>query len=281
MSAQVAEDLAEIGQDTIQLAQDVVKVGRNNHVLLVGGVVVAVGTAAYLGYTVGVKRTTIKYDEILKNEIAEAKEFYKRAAKSDEFETIDSTANALLPEAVEALQEYQGGEGEWEQPKSVLESRATAAPTQIRVETTNVFVDNRDDRFVWDQDVEDARRAQLENGVPYVISEMEHEENAPGHEQATLTWYEKDQVLLDDKDEIVDNVDYVAGEDNLLRFGEGTMDKNLLYVRNDRITLDLEIIRSFGSYAEEVLGESPTELRHSSDSNRGRRPVRKFRGTDE
>jgi hypothetical protein len=66
----------------------------------------------------------------------------------------------------------------------------------------------------------------------------------------------------------------LVGDDNL-RFGYGSNDSNMVYVRNPRIEMDMEIVRSQGTYTKEVLGfDDEAELKHS-----GRR--RRFRESDE
>ncbi len=91
------------------------------------------------------------------------------------------------------------------------------------------------------------------------------------NEQVSLTYFDGDDVLVDDRDQPVPDPDDSIGEDHLGRFGVGSKDNNIVYVRNDRLELDFEILRSNGKYAQEVLGF----IEHSEH-----RGVRKFRHDD-
>jgi hypothetical protein len=105
--------------------------------------------------------------------------------------------------------------------------------------------------------------------APYVISWDEFASAVLEYDQDTLTYFEGDDTLVDGRDSVVDNVDATIGLANLEKFGHGSKDNNIVYIRNDKLGLDLEVVRSKGSYAKEVLGF----IEHSE--SRGR--PRKFR----
>jgi hypothetical protein len=84
---------------------------------------------------------------------------------------------------------------------------------------------------------------------PYVISEDEFMTNEPGHEQTTSVYYEGNQVLLDEIDEVVEDIDYSVGKQNL-RCLEGENGQDIVYIRNDAISLDYEVVREAGPYVE-------------------------------
>lgn len=105
---------------------------------------------------------------------------------------------------------------------------------------------------------------------PYVI---EHDEFYESDRQTiTLTWFEGDEVLADEKDEHIPNPDHVVGDENLQRFGYGSRDPNIVYVRNETMDIDFEIVKNDGKYTEQVLGF----MQH--DDKIG---VRKFRTYDD
>ena len=72
---------------------------------------------------------------------------------------------------------------------------------------------------------------------------------------------------------MIPDADDAVGEMNLHRFGHGSGDNNVVYIRNDRLENDFIVLRSQGEYAKEVLG-----LRHSHG---GSRKTPRFRGDDE
>lgn len=167
-----------------------------------------------------------------------------------------------------------------QRPEVVEEIRQSAvkivpdpAPEPTPVEepvVRNVFTDSRVTVLpdpTWNQEAEEAHR---QEEVPYVISHDEFMENTFEHEQTQLTWFEADETLADAKSEIIHEVESTVGVDNMERFGHGSRDSKIVYIRNERLELDFEVSKSTGSFAEEVMG-----LQHSDDTRfrvrRGRR----------
>jgi hypothetical protein len=135
-------------------------------------------------------------------------------------------------------------------------------------EVKNVFdehpVEVKDD---WDYATEVKNRVPH---LPYIIHIDEFAQNEDDYEQITYTYYEEDQILADVRDVAVDNLEQVVGFGNI-KFGHGSNDPSLVYVRNDKLHLDIEITRDEGSYGEQVHGI----IKHSADERR-RRPIRGF-----
>lgn len=103
---------------------------------------------------------------------------------------------------------------------------------------------------------------------PYVIHKDEFDQNENDWEHDTLTYYEGDDVLADGKDDALDQDD-IVGVENLGKFGHGSQDPNIVYIRNERLQLDMEVVHSDGSYAEEVHGY--VEHSDTQPRRRGRR----------
>jgi hypothetical protein len=113
--------------------------------------------------------------------------------------------------------------------------------------THNVFTDAT--HLEWDLASEMERR---DPDTPYVI---EHDEFVlSDNSTQTLTYFEGDGVLADEQDEHIPDTDGVVGDENLLRFGHGSKDPNVVYVRNESIGVDFEIVRNPGKYTEQILG---------------------------
>jgi hypothetical protein len=96
---------------------------------------------------------------------------------------------------------------------------------------------------------------------PYIISLEEFMADEFNHEQGVLTWFAGDETLMDEKEEIIPDVESVVGVDNLAHFGWASRDENVLYVRNQRLSLDLEITRNPGKYSVTVMGADPDDGR--------------------
>lgn len=100
----------------------------------------------------------------------------------------------------------------------------------------------------------DEEETPIDPDGPHIISIDEYSEGYHNNSNVTLTYYELDDVVAEPDDSILDNVDKTIGEDTLLKFGEGSEDKDIVYVRNNRISTDFEIIRVHKSYSETVIG---------------------------
>lgn len=88
----------------------------------------------------------------------------------------------------------------------------------------------------------------------YVIPLDSFVDEMIGYDKITLGYYAEDDVLVDDNEDIIDDVDYVIGHAALERFGDGSEDDDIVYVRNERTGADYEVIRHHKSYQTEVLG---------------------------
>lgn len=92
--------------------------------------------------------------------------------------------------------------------------------------------------------------------APYVISPEEFGDL--DDYDTTSLWYYADSVLADDNDEIVDDVEEIVGVDSLAQFNEHGEDS--VYVRNDALRCDYEILRDFGKYSEIITKANPRRL---------------------
>jgi hypothetical protein len=123
-------------------------------------------------------------------------------------------------------------------------------------ETRNVFLDPS---FDYDEEVK-----LRTPDKPYIITHDEYFAAEKEYDTQSLTYYEDDDTLVNENDKPVDDLDLV-GEDHLARFGHGSKDRKIVYVRNDKLGIDFEIVLAKGSYLEALgLGPEPNELKHSN-----------------
>ena len=101
---------------------------------------------------------------------------------------------------------------------------------------------------------EDPPENDLQYEEPFVISREEFDEGYPHFDKITITYYENDDVLADEQDEVIPDIDAVVGYDSLGRFGDMSEDDCVVYVRNGRLGADYEIVLVQESYTESVLG---------------------------
>lgn len=273
---------------------DVMTVAKNNPVVVVAAGIGGLLVGAGIGYFIAAKRLGAQFDQRLESELEAAKEFYRGVNKVDEDGVVLSPREALVArhgeDAAEAALAEMGGRAlssyrgdvlveetldEEEQAllaKSVakVEVRETETPEEVEVkvseETTfNIF---EDDGF----DLEHEKKNRTSQ-LPYVISHDEYFANDPEHDQVEYSYFVEDDVVVDERNDIVRDLDNI-GEQNL-RFGHGSKDRNIVYIRNERLELDYVITKFPGSYVVDVLGladedDDHNSLRHSSDVRRKR-----------
>lgn len=134
-------------------------------------------------------------------------------------------------------------------PKKVFErTMEEIKPKPHNVVHTNVF-EMADDG--WDYAVEVANR---DDDHPYIIHVDEFVGNEEDLDQLTITYFEGDDIMVDDKEVPIYDHARLVGE---LKFGHGSGDPNVVYVRNVPHAVEYEIIRHTGHYSVEVLNLSP------------------------
>jgi hypothetical protein len=265
----------ETNQKFLELAK---AAARSQKVLIGLSAALSFAAGSFAGYKRAIQQMEEHYALQADREIAEAKEHYRKLYKAEEYASPEEAAKALgLSEAAVAIQRYQGHRGEGderptEQKPVVFDYTKVVPPAKpdLTEVVRNVFTDTEIREIDLEQEM-----ATRDPERPYLITQDEFGQNETEFTQATLTWYEGDEVMGNDRDEPVDfDVDEVVGLDNLKRFGEGSGDRNIVLVRNNELKMDYEIIRSSGKYSEEVAGftddDSPTEMKHSHRSGRFR-----------
>lgn len=259
--------------------------------LVPSGLTVAAGLGTVVGYVLASKMLEKKYREIADKEIAEARVMYQRMYSRPPL-VLEPESEDVQGDPDEAGAE-EAPAGTWNELDEVAQERimtnamramGTYVPPQDDTEGVekreptprNIFTDYQ----APGDEVMAALMADRDPSEPYIITKSEYYENEPDHEQKRFTYYEGDQVLVDDQDEYnpIQDTERVAGDDNLLRFGYGSGDEHSLFVRNETLDppLDLYITRSTGRYTDEVMGldEDQPYLSHS-------RQPRKFRIRDD
>lgn len=267
------KDVLDETMDTIEKTLDVMEgaeqavdctdlLARRTRVSLAIGITLGAAAGGSLAWFLTKRHYKFKYETLAEQEIAEAKAFYNRLAKQELGASVESNdRDAQLSEsgaaAAEALVKYKGNVADDEDSLDIEESVEVEVTPQQPIRS-NIFEDRRPIDDAWDQDAEDLYRATIGEGEPYIICDKEFLENENEYEQKSLTYFAEDDVLVDESDKPIELIDRVVGEENLIHFGKGTMDNRRLLVRNDRLSMDFEVLKRDGSYSKEVLG-----LQHS------------------
>lgn len=267
-------DILEEANDVIEDTLDTIAAVKKQRDILGYSVVAFIAASAAAGFAVWYTKKRLKkqYSALAKEEIEEARAYYMRMAKpaspsklAEQYvEEIRTAQRSRHPETElakvhEITAEYRSDD------EAVVEQENTEIVIQ-----QNVFelADTDTEEFNYEEEI--ARRTEDE---PYVISHDEFMACEKDYQQVQFTYYDGDNVLADERDQVVEDEDRIVGIANLLRFGHGSKDRNIVYIRNDTLDLEFEVVRSDGKYAEMVLGF----IEHSERDGR----PRKFRVHDE
>lgn len=268
--------------------------------LVAGGVVLGSG----ISVLVTKKVLDNKYEDRLVNEIADIRESYKRAAANTaakaatpppgwvaapnvfvkvsedaEAETlINRDAEELretIEKVVETVLEYQGVEEKSEteeeddedEEQRDLEHSAQARVDYGRAAVRNIFAER-------DKAKEEEKPEEHDPEVPYIITVNEFMQGEQDFEKITVTYYEGDEVLVDERDEVIHDLEGTVSSSCLNFFGQGSNDDSIVYVRNEKLEVDFEVVRHQGRYTVVVLGMD------DEDQERPKKRSRKPRDDD-
>lgn len=92
---------------------------------------------------------------------------------------------------------------------------------------------------------------------PHVISLGEFYNERPNYDKITIDWYEEDNTFLDEREEIIANIQEYAGMDVASLFANTgpNDDPDVRFIRNEHYNSDYEIIRHHRSWKETSGGE--------------------------
>jgi hypothetical protein len=230
------------------------------------GVGVAAGFAA--GYYIAEHRLKTKYSKLANDEISKIREhYYQKTVAAQPKPPVDQVVAERTPHAF--TEEEQEAIDEVNRLHPADEETVEEAVEVEEASQVNVFTEFDTGEDVWNYAVEVRQR---KKDVPFIIHVDEFRENEPGHDQVTYTYYEADDVMANSRNLTMDDMDASIGLGNLGRWGHGSGDINIVYIRNLELGIDFEIIRDRGSFADTM----PGSIRHSADDRRRRRPNRGF-----
>lgn len=182
---------------------------------------------AAIGSIIAWKLLEAKYERLAREEIDSVKEVFSRREQVNPAPVEDD-------ETVEAVED--------EEENTRAEDKETA--TQI-IREYNKYSSNSNQEQVGERKMANK---------PYVISPSEFGEIYE-YDTISLTYY-SDQVLVDEDDELVEDVERLVGFDSLTHFGEYEDDS--VFVRNDTLKCDYEILFDHRKYTDVISKKPPT-----------------------
>lgn len=220
--------------------------------LVVGGMLIGAGTATLI--------LKNHYKRILEAEVASVKAAYKVQTKDLKKQNLD-----LLDEITQPKQ------AEKDRPLSEEDILKLSASQLISDQGYGSGVINEEaPRFkMYDRTIDNFNPANEERSEeePYVVSISEWSNDEEDFDKITVRYFEEDDTVVEELRSETLPIESV-GAANLLRFGVGSQDESIVYVRNEHLKIDFEIIRDEGSYTEQVLGLPEWNSREAKEKAR-------------
>lgn len=206
---------------------------------------VAFGGGLGIGYILGKRRLTVLLQEVV-DYIETAEDDGQMTIFDQEFEDHLSENKAKFLAKFDYNEIAVQGE---------VENQFEEIPPNV----INIFTNADAD---WDYEAELSTR---EHEAPYVIHKDEFFADEMGFKQETLTYYSGDDIMADPQDTPIYNYGGLMGE---LKFGHGSKDPNVVYIRNEVIHMEWEVLLHQSSFEHEVLGlsmekDAEHDLKHS------------------
>lgn len=232
--------------------------GRDLGIGLLIGLVI--GGAAGVFFTE--KRLRTKYERMAEEEIDQMREHFRaRLVAKETKPELSELGRRIDGLGYRSSSEIDVSEDVEAENRNIRRPPVPGVQDPPQPETRNIFSEQAEHEDTWDMEAEKAARKPK---VPYIIHVDERHE--AGYSETTLTYYVGDDVLCDEKDKIIEDQELVVGLENLDKFGHGSEDPSIVYVRNDDLAIEVEVIKSERTYAEDVHG-----MTHSAEEMKRRR----------
>lgn len=244
----------------------------------------AFGWGVYGGVLIGYFASRKTHQRLADEQIKSVKESYSLRYKTGKYESVASTAEQMklrekspdiLADDLKVSEIIRTGQYNMDQLPDE-QSRDLSADTRAAEQAASIVRAEEMDVIEYEEvDPEDLEAnvefEPMEQGslqapdqfertvvtnpdIPYVISYDEFMDDEPRHDKHTLTYYDGDDVLASDNDQVINNIAACVGEEFLVQFGHRSGDKNLVYVRNERLRSDYEVALDPRSYSSAILG---------------------------
>lgn len=196
------------------------------------------GSGLAVGYFLGKNKKIKQEEEAVNQEIVDELEAIRarRLARENEERKASELSHPSTESEPEEVEPSVSGK-----PVSVpLIPAEEEAPVPV---VSSVFAESGEN-WNYEEELEKRRR-----GGPYVLHVEEYESRETGFHQYACVYYEGDNTLVDEEEKPIYNFSVKLGE---LKFGHGSGDANVVYIRNVETQSEYEVFRHRGMYAIEV-----------------------------
>ena len=191
-------------------------------------IIFAIGAA--IGSLVAWKLTKTKYEKIMIEEEQSLREYYNKKTK-----VYEDSANTLHDYYNDRLKEIDEKEKKMEEDKKTEESKIV---NDLRERYAEVL---KDHKYSIDEPCYEGGQDR-----PYVVTPEEFG-NADEYDIISLNYY-ADGIVSDDWGDKIEDLEATIGEDFASHYGE--YEEDAVYIRNDRLKVEYEVLKSLSKYSE-------------------------------
>lgn len=224
-------------------------------------------TGMGLGYILGKRKSTFLEGELESYETPTHQlNLFEDVVDAADPPGLSTATQEAIEEAREAFHPFDDYQLDVEAIQMIAEDELEEAIAEEPV-IKNIFAHDDED---WDYEHELSTRTK-EN--PYILHVEEYVAEEMGFDQKTAVYYDGDQIMADEENTPIYGFAAMMGD---LNFGHGSKDPTLVYIRNEVLETEWEVILVNGHFAIEVLGNSieqeyaDAELKHSNSPHKFR-----------
>lgn len=235
--------------------------------VIINVTILAVG--AGIGYLV----TKNYYEKVLEEEIEDLKEHFGRTQKisvdddsKEEVSAMDGNGNVINFRNNSHLTRSSLDDNRCEQAKKSYNLVGKHNNQEVEQKDEENEEDNTeitDEAGMTEQDFTDLSK--VNRTEPYLITDVEFSEEFDHHDKVSLYYYTVDDILAEENEEVIQDIEGTIGYEAMRALDM----QNSVWVRNEPLTIDYEVIAIKKSYAEMIgLNLSPRERYEKTQKRR-------------
>ena len=227
------------------------------------GVVAGFAGGFASGFLVHKKMNDIQFEEIDEETMAEIEQNFKEDMKTAEeakdiLDKINASIEKADPQNEDELRNALQGKIPYSKAEPEIKEKYSPAWETVRHYSDEENADSMpidpedglDEDFLESLEEEEIDPGRMEE--PHIISLSEFYNERPEYDKITIDWYEPDDVYLDEREELIADIDSYIGMSakKLFSVKGPDEDPDICFVRNEGYGSDYEVIRHHRSWKE-------------------------------
>jgi hypothetical protein len=210
-----------------------------------------------IGYAIGRRRSEVEFEVSFEEGVKERDEYFKRreAELRSDHEVAQNELRDALVESQNELVIYSASFDRAETAAALYRGEEVQEFEEVVHDPESIISIAEDYANYNKVSQTELRDAIVDRSKPYLITAEIFIAGEMNFHTSTLTYYEGDNTLAGEQDEIFDDqTRFLLVGANLSGFGPHGDPPNEIHIRNEAMQMDLEVVRHQGRFAEVVAG---------------------------